>query len=206
MPSDVERAGRALDPTRAHEPERRPPRRRARVALRTIAAALALGLDLAAQNASADGGLVRLHERAGPFTVTLFSAPTPLCVGPADLSVLVQAGDGGVPLVDAKVELRLDPPRDAAASPIAVPATAERATNKLLYAARVELAAPGEWRATLSIEQGGGSATVNCPLPVSPAEPPLSALWPYLVAPVVAIAVFALHQRLARRDTVLTAR
>jgi hypothetical protein len=45
------------------------------------------------------GGEVRLMEKAGPFVITVFSDPTPLRVGPVDLSVLVQDRDSGRPIL-----------------------------------------------------------------------------------------------------------
>src|SRR5262245_15441275 len=78
-----------------------PPRiRRAAV----IAAALLMGVWPAWGH---HGGEVRLTEKAGPFVITVFSDPTPLRVGPVDLSVMVQDGDSGRPILDAEVTVRL---------------------------------------------------------------------------------------------------
>jgi hypothetical protein len=99
---------------------------------------------LAADLARADGGAIRIQRDAGPLRITVFSAPEPLRVGAADLSVMVQSREGGAPVLDAEVELRLEgPPPER---PIQVRATREQAANKLLYAASVELPAAGTWR------------------------------------------------------------
>jgi cytochrome c oxidase assembly factor CtaG len=53
------------------------------------------------------GGEVRLMEKAGPFLITVFSDPTPLRVGPVDISVMVQDEDGGRPILAAEVTVQL---------------------------------------------------------------------------------------------------
>jgi hypothetical protein len=45
----------------------------------------------------ADGGAMRLSERAGGYRVTVFTDPTPLRAGPVDVSVFVQDADTGEP-------------------------------------------------------------------------------------------------------------
>ena len=49
----------------------------------------------------ADGGIVQFQKQAGPFFVTVFSAPVPLRVGAADLSVMVQKADDRSEVLDA---------------------------------------------------------------------------------------------------------
>lgn len=149
--------------------------------------------------AGADGGLARVHAAAGPFAVTLFSAPTPLRVGPADLSVLVQDAASDATVLDATVRLSLTPPEGSAARPLELAASAAQATNKLLYAANAVLDRPGAWRVRIDVERGSAAGSVATTLPVEPAAPPLATLWPYLAIPPVAIALYALNQWLKRR-------
>ena len=40
--------------------------------------------------ARADGGVVRLRQRAGGYQIAVFTSPTPIRAGPVDVSVLVQ--------------------------------------------------------------------------------------------------------------------
>ena len=157
---------------------------------------------LAASPARADGGTVRIQEAVGPFWITVMSAPEPLRVGPVDLSVLVQRTDGGAPVLDAEVELRLEGPTPE--PPIEARPTHEQATNKLLYAAAVTLPAVGSWRLGARVRQGGDAAEVAGWLPVAPPPPRLLALWPYLAFPPAAVACFALREWLKRRgrDTI----
>ncbi len=145
----------------------------------------------------ADGGVVRARQIAGPYTVTVFSAPTPLRVGLVDISVFVQDTDSSAAVLDAVVDVILE----AAGQPARVlqgSATHARATNKLLYAAEFHLPAAGRWRGTVTIRAGGNAHAVPFELDTAPALPPALASWPYLAAPFVALAVYALNQWLAR--------
>jgi FixH len=161
-----------------------------------MVALAALLLALAPATAVADGGRVVASGAAGPFTVTLFASPAPVRAGDADLSVLVQDAEGR-PLLDADVDLLLRRPGDAAAR--RVPATGRAATNRLLYAAPVPLPDPGTWRVEVAVRRGTGTGTLAAALDVGPRRSPLAAHWPWLVLPPVAIALFALGERLARR-------
>lgn len=150
----------------------------------------------AASLAWADGGTVRVQAPAGPFVVTVFTAPQPLAVGSVDVSVLVQdAGDAAV--LDARVELRLT--ATDADTTRAVTATRAAADNKLLYAALVDVPHAGTWTLDVAVARGTDAAHVTASLPVDPAAPPLRALWPYLAFPPAAMLVFALHQTLSIR-------
>ncbi|MBO0722964.1 MAG: hypothetical protein J2P41_19215, partial [Blastocatellia bacterium] len=57
--------------------------------------------------ALADGGVVQLHQSSGPFVITVFTAPTPLRAGTADISVMVQDSQSDSPLLDANVIVSL---------------------------------------------------------------------------------------------------
>jgi len=152
---------------------------------------------LAAEPAQADGGTLRIQEESGPFRIAVFSAPEPLRVGVADLSVLVQRLEVGSPVLDAEVELRVEgPPPEPS---IELRATREQATNGLLYAAAVRLPAVGTWTLRAKVRQRGDVAEVAGELPVAPAPPRFWMLWPYLAFPPTAVACFALHQWLKRR-------
>ncbi len=155
--------------------------------------AVALAVLVSAPTARGDGGLMRLSQAAGPFEITLFTAPTPLRAGRVDVSVLVQADRA--PVLDAEVQVALRAPgleRTAAA-------TRAAATNKLLYAALLDVPEPGRWTLEARVRAGERAATVSCEVDVAPPLPPLLAFWPYVAFPAVAIALFALHQWLTRR-------
>ena len=79
-------------------------------------------------------------------------------------------------------------------------ATHAAASNKLAQAAIVDLPAAGEWTLTVSVRINGEAADVTCLLPVAPAASRMSLVWPWLLAPPVFIALFAVHQTLKQHD------
>ena len=146
--------------------------------------------------AYADGGTLRLSRASGPFVVSVFTTPEPLRAGPADVSVLVQARDGGAMVLDAAVGLRLRAPDGTEQQPAATHAAA---TNRLLWAANVTLPVPGRWLLEVTVRRGDDAATVAGTLEVAAAAPRLAAQWPALALPVVLVALFLWRQRLRRR-------
>jgi len=142
----------------------------------------------------ADGGLVRVSEIAVPFVVTVFTAPTPLRVGTADVSVMVQAAADRTVVLDADVEI-VARARDGE---LHAAATRQAATNKMLYAARLEFPAAGAWTIEAHVRRTE-SVAVSCAVTVEPPQAALVAHWPYFAAPALIIVVFALHQWLAAR-------
>jgi len=169
------------------------------------------------QLALADGGVVRMRERAGPFLITLFSSPAELSVGPADISVLVQARDTGEVVLEGSVDLTLVPPggvstpigdpfcgpgdQTAMSTTRVVEATHGRAVNKLLYSARVEFPAAGAWQVRVRVRHRDGEGNAACVFPVIRSSTRRTRVWPGLVLPPVMVGVFVLHQRLRRRMT-----
>jgi hypothetical protein len=141
----------------------------------------------------ADGGAVLLQRQSGPFTVTVFASPTPLRAGPIDLSVFVQSSDTIDPMLDADVSIEFTGP----GTPIRVRATRGNASNKLLYAASVDLKTPGDWEYSVSIHT---PRTPSKPMVVSGAitllagQPKLTTYWSYLALPFLCLAMLALHQ------------
>ncbi len=156
---------------------------------------LALGL-LIATSLYADGGKVLFQRKAGAFNITLFAAESPVRVGKPDLSVMVQNNADQSPVLDANVQLRLIR-RDAnSIADITAPAKHENATNKLLYAATLDLNTPGHYRAEISVQTKKESALVTGELDVLEPEPPLLAHWPYFLALPIVVLLFVLNQRL----------
>jgi hypothetical protein len=148
-------------------------------------------LSMLAIDASADGGAVRWRGSAGAFTVTVFTSSDPIAAGPVDVSVLVQGRGDGAPILDGLVKLR------AACGDRVIEATAthDAATNKLLYATWIDVAA-GEWALRVVVERGDESSRIDLPLSVVPASIRLAGYWPHLLLPPLAIVVFVLHQTL----------
>jgi hypothetical protein len=145
----------------------------------------------------ADGGALRLCERAGPYQVAVFTSPTPVRSGPLDMSVLVQDAATGEIVPEAHVRLQLTA-RESGQS-VDEYASAEAATNKLFRAALVQLPAPGWWDVEIAVDGPQGPAVVRFPMEAEEAPPPWSDLWPWFTWPALAVVLFAMHQVLVRR-------
>jgi hypothetical protein len=171
------------------------------------------------RNAKADGGIIRLREVLGPFSITLFSSPEADSGGLTDVSVLIQEIESGRVVLDADVRLGLSPPDGSAPNqsaefcgvpttgtrslegpnlPTGVRATREKASNKLLYSAPVELNAPGNWKLHVVVSRGSDTARFDCLLPAALSSDKLTGLLPYLFLPLLVVAAFALNQWLRR--------
>ena len=106
------------------------------------------------------------------------------------MSVLIQRRGTGDVVLDADVNLTLEPPVGVALkpsgplcglpsaatavhlpvgmkTPMTVRATREQASNKLLYAVPVEVNAAGDWRLHVFVSRGADTASCDCLLPVS---------------------------------------
>lgn len=147
--------------------------------------------------AFADGGTLRLTRAAGPFVVTLFTAPEPLVVGDADVSVLVQQRGSSAVLLDATVELHARAPDS---TELLLHPSHATAGNRLLQSALLPLPQPGAWRLTVEVRHGSDAATVACELLVGSATPRLAAQWPPLALPPLAIVLYLWRERLLRRQ------
>jgi hypothetical protein len=152
--------------------------------------------------ASADGGSVRLSEKKGGYQITVFSAPLLFRAGAVDISVLVQDALTGEPLAPARVTVRMTKTGQPA---LEYPATQEVATNKLLYAAQFDLPVPGRWHLEVRVEGLQQLAVVGCDLEAAEPLPRWLEMWPWICCPALAIAVFGIHQMLARRTSGKTA-
>jgi hypothetical protein len=147
--------------------------------------------------AYADGGAVQFSAASGPFVVTLFAQPSPLRVGPVDMSVLVQRRSTGEPILDATVVLAIRPSRVTGA-PRFSKAVHAHTGNQLLQSASVDIPSAGAWSVQLFVSKGREEAIASGELSALPASGQFAAIWPFLVLPPFAISLFALHQRLSR--------
>jgi hypothetical protein len=152
----------------------------------------------------ADGGAVRLRERAGGYQIAVFTSPTPLRAGPVDVSVLVQDAETGECVPEARVTVRLTAREGGRiANPshavLEYPATEEAATNKLFRAAVFQLPEPGWWDVEVAVEGPHGPAQVRFGLQADEPLPRWQELWPWFSLPALAIALFCMYRVLARR-------
>jgi hypothetical protein len=158
--------------------------------------------------ARADGGTVRYSGRCGDRLITVFTDPTPPRSGVVDVSVLVQEGDSGKPRPEIPVIVeaqRVDQPQKQ----IRAPATTEAATNKLLRAAQLDLAA-GRWHVDIVVEGSGQVSPPEFDLDVAEGLPPWIQMGFWIGWPLAAIGLFVVHQFLVSQrpqvDSLATSR
>src|SRR5258705_227895 len=97
----------------------------------------------------ADGGAVQMRKETGDLVITVCTLPSPLSVGPVDISLLLQNRNGLERVLDADVSLVLLHP-DSNIECRARP-TRKQARNKLLYAAPIVLSKQGKWRISVTV-------------------------------------------------------
>jgi hypothetical protein len=156
-----------------------------------------LTLGAATSVARADGGTVRYSGRCGDRLITVFTDPTPPRSGVVDVSVLIQEASSGKPRPDIPVIVeaqRVDQPQKQ----IRAPATTEAATNKLLRAAQLDLAA-GRWHVDIVVEDSGQVSPPEFDLEVAEGLPPWIQMGFWIGWPLVAIGLFVVHQLLVRQ-------
>jgi len=151
----------------------------------------------------ADGGTLQFHKKAGPFDITLFSSPTPLRAGVADLSVMVQKTADSASVQDASVNLHLKKSEPGNIVEVIAPATHAKATNKLLYAAHVHLPSAGTWNIDVEVSAAGKTATASGQLAVLPPQAPATAYWGYFALVPFVILLFIFNRWLKRRRRML---
>jgi hypothetical protein len=145
----------------------------------------------------ADGGALRLSERAGPYQIAVFTAPTPLQAGLVDISVFVQDPTSGESVPEAQVMLHVT--ERATGETLSYRASAAAATNKLFQAAIVSLPDAGWWDVEVVVEGQQGQAQVHFAMEAGRAPPRWVTMWPWFTWPVVPIGLFCLHLFLVRR-------
>src|SRR6185503_18743971 len=115
----------------------------------------------------------------------------------ADVNFTLSPPDGSAPRQSeefcgsSKALMRLP---DGMNNPATVCATREQASNKLLYAAPLELNAPGDWKLHVLVSRGADTARFDCLLPVTLSSGKFSGVWPYLSLPPPAVAAFGVNQ------------
>jgi hypothetical protein len=149
--------------------------------------------------AIADGGSLRFSGEEGGYRINVFTTPTPFRAGAVDISVLVQDASTGDLMTPVKVTIRMMKPGRLA---LEYPATTEAATNKLFRAAQFELPEPGRWALDVEVQGSHGMAAIGGELDAAEPLPRWKELWPWISWPALAIALFGIHQFLARRTPI----
>lgn len=146
----------------------------------------------------ADGGAVRLSERAGNYQITVFTSPMLFRAGPVDISVLVQDAASGNWVPNTRVMVRLT--TRGGHKTLEYLATTEQATNKLLQAAVFRLPEAGQWDVEATLDGPSGHASVRFEVDAAEPSPRWLEMWPWFTWPVLLAALFAIHQVLAQRQ------
>lgn len=146
-----------------------------------------------------DGGALLLQQHVGSLSVSVFASPSPLRVGVADFSVLLQNADNDEVLLDGTIELDLSKTGE---NDLKVNATPGQVTNRLLYAANVQIPQPGDWSLVARCREHGQEAIIRGTLNVLPREQALLTYWLYFAAVPIAILLFVLNQQLKARRRV----
>ena len=172
---------------------------RARVAMLLLAAMTTLAA--AGNHANADGGRLLRTVKSGDWRVSIFAAPDPPRVGLVDVGVLLQNDSTGAVVSNAEiiVTLRTIEPLDGTPVAESAAATPDQSTNKLLQSALLELPRAGDWQGAIDVAADGRTASIPFELTVASGPPPWRSLAPWVLWPGVAIALFAVHRRLAAR-------
>ncbi len=132
-----------------------------RTATRAALLALFVVQAILAPLALANGGTIQVASRpAGPYTVTVFTSPSPIRVGTVDVSVLVQHSGIEKLVQDARVTVTIEPV-GRSGTRRTLEATHEQATNKLYYAANIDLPAEGWWWIGVDVAGAEGEGSVS---------------------------------------------
>jgi hypothetical protein len=110
---------------------------------------------------------------------------------------LVQDRQTGRVILDATVDLGFQPV--GGTSPrFLTRATHVQARNKLLQAVMIDVPVPGWWAVQIFVCRDRQEVALATKVLVMPAAPRLVTIWPFLILPPFAIALFALHEALRR--------
>src|ERR1041385_7744449 len=142
----------------------------------------------------ADGGVVLWQQTSGSITVTAFATQSPLRIGPADISFLIENNEQSRPILDARVFVALE---DANGVTARGEATHDQARNKLLYCSVMNLVKPVPGRMKVIVTDGSEKYDLDNEVEVSGRQSPLIENWKLLTFPFMIAILFVFHQRLA---------
>ncbi len=157
---------------------------------------VAIAFSAQGYHAFADGGIVQIQRSAGPFVITVFTAPAPLRAGMAEISIMIQDSNNQHPVLDAEVTVIL---QRGGGKAIKAEAKREKSKNKLLYAALLNLPEAGRWEIGVTVVKNSEEIGISGVLTVAPPHPFLLTYWWVLALPPVTIGLFVLNQWLKRR-------
>jgi hypothetical protein len=147
--------------------------------------------------ASADGGVVIAQDRAQGMQITLFAAPVPLRAGPVDLSIFLQREEDGSAILGAPVAIRVGGGQRSGRWTVA---DHEQATNRLLYAALLQIPEPGPWTIEARVGTGDEAVRIGASVVVGERQAPAARFWGWIILPLPVVLFFSIQQWLRRRE------
>jgi len=144
-------------------------RRRAPVIVSLIVLAGLAGLTAPRGALAGHGGVVQLNRAvAGPYTLSVWTQPSPPTAGPWRVDVAVMR-ENGAPVTDAAVRVRAEP-LDATAEPVETDARRDDDPLGVRYRASLTLGAAGPWRVSITVAGPAGPGSLAFPVDVRPAS------------------------------------
>jgi len=141
----------------------------------------------------ADGGSVLWQQTRGSITVTAFTIQSPLRIGPADISFLIEDNKQSRPILDSRVFVAFE---DASGVTARGEATHDQARNKLLYCSMINVVKSGSVRMKVIVTDGSEKYYLDNEVEVSGRQSPLIQNWKLLTFPFMIAILFVFHQRL----------
>jgi hypothetical protein len=107
--------------------------------------------------AHTDGKLQLASEQAGPFNLTVWTAPDPARVGEVHVALAVVLAENAAPVLDADVMVEMAPLQSDGSS-FEEPAKTENSDNKFLYEAIFNVAQAGDYLVTMKVDDEAGKS------------------------------------------------
>ncbi len=150
--------------------------------------------------ARGDGGTLRAWKQHREYEIAVFTEPSPVVVGPVDISVLLLDRKTGEPDGKARITVEVTPDGKLDRT-VRRLATEEAATNKLFRAASFDLKEVGQCSVDVLIDGPVDSVAIHFDLLVG--QPSTSSIenWLWLLWPFLAVGMFGIHRRLVGRRT-----
>lgn len=138
----------------------------------------------------ADAGTLRLVQALGEYHVTILTAPTPLRVGKAEITVIVESADRGHRIENLAMPIRYWP----RSHPERVHSAGLRRDHGLFPTAVLEFGESGAWVLQVGVDR----EVVVVDVTVANAMPRWTELWQWFAWPLIPM-IFFVAERFCRR-------
>lgn len=156
---------------------------------------------LASSDTGDDDQALRFHGQSGPFVMSVFGQPGDLPTGHANFAILVQDSNTQDVQLDATVDLSIVADADSPRSLSVAHTVREKAENKLLQTADLNLPNEGNWRMHVSVKHHTQVADFVLPLHVvrQQTAPEHLYLWRYIAFPMFSVVLLVVYVRRHRK-------